>query len=266
MKTTYFALAVLTVGLSACAVPANGPTSGMPTASPFVAQTAAEPVSTPYSSTDVTSGTDEGSTSIDGSRLSSAIDPVPPGLLTAAEADGLRYMREEEKLAHDVYLVLYSQWQLPIFQNIANSEQTHTDAVKTMLDRYGLNDPATADVGVFTNKALQGLYDQLVAQGSLSLADALKVGAAIEEIDILDLEQRIAQTDNPDIVLVYENLVKGSRNHLRAFVSTLASRTGETYQPQYLSQDAYQTIVGTPLESGARAHQGGPGGKGYGRP
>jgi len=47
------------------------------------------------------------------------------------------------------------------------------------------------------------------------LADALKVGAAIEEIDILDLQTRVAQTDNADIPLAYNNLMNGSSNHRR---------------------------------------------------
>ena len=71
-------------------------------------------------------------------------------------------MREEEKLAHDVYVTLYAQWDLPIFQNISRSEQTHTDAVKTLIDRYGLTDPASSKVGVFTNPDLQALYNDLV--------------------------------------------------------------------------------------------------------
>jgi hypothetical protein len=168
-------------------------------------------------------------------------------------------MREEEKLARDVYLKLYEKWQLPVFQNIAGSEQTHTDAVKTLLDRYGLTDPFSEEIGVFENEALQNLYNQLITQGNLSIADALKVGGAIEEIDILDLEERMAQTDKADIILVYENLLKGSRNHLRSFVSTLQTQTGETYQPQYLTLDAYQVIINSPSESGA------PGGKGPGK-
>jgi hypothetical protein len=176
--------------------------------------------------------------------------------LSDAEVEGLLYMREEEKLARDVYLVLYEKWGMPVFQNIANSEQTHTDAVKTLIDRYGLQDPAAGqDVGIFTNPELQELYDLLVETGSQSLADALRVGVAIEEIDILDLEDWIAQTNQADIVLVYENLLKGSRNHLRSFVSTLERQTGEIYQPQYLDQAAYDAIVSSPTERGGRGGQ-----------
>lgn len=179
--------------------------------------------------------------------------PIPVAAttsLTEDEAEGLAFMREEEKLAHDVYVMLYEKWGLPVFKNISASEQTHSDAVKRLLDRYGLEDPAAGNaVGEFTNPTLQSLYDQLVAQGSLSIADALKVGAAIEEIDILDLQQRIAQADKADIVRLYTNLMKGSENHLRAFVSNLKVR-GETYEPQYLSQAAYDQIIGSSNTSG----------------
>ena len=125
------------------------------------------------------------------------------------------------------------------------------EAVKTLIERYDLADPAEGKgVGVFVDETLQGLYDQLVAEGSQSLADALRVGAAIEEIDIIDLQEYIQRTDKEDIKVVYENLTKGSRNHLRSFVSTLSRRTGETYQPQYLDQATYDAIAGSETERG----------------
>jgi rubrerythrin len=173
-------------------------------------------------------------------------------------------MREEEKLAHDMYVTLYAQWGLATFQNISQSEQIHTEAAKALLDRYGLTDLASSEVGVFTNPDLQALYNDLVARGGQSLAEALKVGAAIEEIDILDLEERLAQTDNADIQQVFNNLLKGSRNHLRAFVSTLSTQTGETYQPQYLSAEAYQAFVSVGTKTGGNGKGRGQGGGGYG--
>ncbi|MEA3310094.1 MAG: DUF2202 domain-containing protein [Chloroflexota bacterium] len=161
-------------------------------------------------------------------------------------AAGLIFMREEEKLARDVYLTLYEQWGLRIFTNIADAEQTHMDAVATQLERYELEDPTVGlEVGEFVNADLQALYDELVATGSRSLEEALNVGAAIEEIDILDLEEYLAEVEVPEIIRVYENLLSGSRNHLRAFTSTLSQQTGEIYLPQYLDQDAYAEIVGT---------------------
>jgi hypothetical protein len=159
--------------------------------------------------------------------------------LSEAEAEGLSFMREEEKLARDVYLMLYEQWGIRIFQNIAKAEETHMSAIAGLLERYGLPDPAEdTAVGVFTNPELQALYDQLMEEGSQSLADALRVGALVEEVDIVDLEDYIEQTDNEDVLLVYQNLLKGSYNHLRAFTSNLEKQTGEIYQLQLLESDA----------------------------
>lgn len=182
---------------------------------------------------------------------------LTPGTLSEDEVAGLVYMREEEKLARDVYLALYTQWGQAVFQNIASSEQTHMDTVLDLLQGYGVADPA-GEQGQFTNPDLQALYDQLVAQGSQSLADALKVGATIEEIDIADLRERMTLTDENAIQTVYASLESGSENHLRAFTSTLLRQTGETYQPQYLSVADYQAIIGSETGSGQ-----GVGGNGY---
>jgi len=246
----------------AALVSCSPPPSAAPTTASVTAAVPATPTDTgapPAPSTVITDVTDvdgEGNTDVDSSALSEALNSISTGTLSDAEVEGLLYMREEEKLARDVYLVLYEEWGMPIFQNIANSEQTHTDAVKTLIDRYGLEDPAAGqDVGTFTNPELQELYDLLVETGSQSLADALRVGVAIEEIDILDLVEWIAQTNQADIVMVYENLMKGSRNHLRSFVSTLEQQTEETYQPQYLDQAAYDAIVSSPTERGGHGGQ-----------
>jgi hypothetical protein len=210
---------------------------------------------------DVTNVDENGSTAMDQTALSSALDQIAiEDPLSSAEIEDILYMREEEKLARDVYLTLYQEWGVPIFQNIAGSEATHMAAIKNLIDRYGLEDPVAGhDIGVFTNPTLQGLYDQLVAEGSKSLEDALRVGAAIEEIDILDLEKAVAQTDKADIQLVYQNLMKGSRNHLRSFTSTLEKQTGEVYQPQYLDPAAYEEIIGTPRETGGNGSGQGQG-------
>ncbi len=120
-----------------------------------------------------------------------------------------------------------------------------------LLDLYGLDDPAAGnDTGTFTDPALQRLYDQLVEDGSRSLEAALEVGALIEELDIVDLVARSAATDNPEISAVYENLERGSRNHLRAFVSQLDSR-GVTYTPTQLDPDMFDAIVSSDMERGS---------------
>lgn len=142
--------------------------------------------------------------------------------LTQAEIDGLTYMREEEKLARDAYLTLYDKWGLYIFSRISNSEVNHMAAVKNLLDKYGLPDPAAGQpIGVFTNPILQQLYDNLMAQGSLSPTEALKVGVTIEEVDVQDLQNYIASTNKTDILQVYNNLLHASYKHLSAFNNQL---------------------------------------------
>ena len=194
---------------------------------------------------------------VNSATLATTVSQLPKSELTTAESDALLFMREEEKLAHDVYVTLGAQWQLPIFQNIANSETTHTAAIKVLLDRYGLPDPVGSNgVGVFANGMLQTLYDQLVADGSQSLAAALRVGATIEDLDIVDLQQRLAQTDNADLELVFNHLTSGSHNHLRAFVRMLEQQTGESYQPQYLDQATYDDIIDSDPERGSGPGRG----------
>lgn len=191
-----------------------------------------------------------GSTSVNSNSLNTTLSGLPLEMLSQDEIDGLYFMREEEKLAHDVYTALYDTWSRHIFINISNSEQTHTDAVLALINRYELTDPVGSNAaGVFANTVLQSLHDSLIVQGSISLIDALLVGAAIEEIDILDIQQQLDDfVDNQDITLVYENLMKGSRNHLRAYVSNLASE-GMNYTPQYLSQQVYDDIINSPMET-----------------
>lgn len=155
--------------------------------------------------------------------------------LTADEIASLNFMREEEKLAHDVYITLYQQWGMPVFANIAAAEETHANAIITLLDRYGLDDPAAGNaVGVFTNPDLQVLYDQLVARGGQSWAEALLVGGWIEETDILDLETSLTIVSQPDIRQVFTNLRAGSGNHLRAFAGLYEEYTGEAYPAQVM--------------------------------
>jgi len=139
-------------------------------------------------------------------------------VLTDVEVKNLTYLREEEKLARDVYLYLFEKWEQWIFQNIAESEQRHMDAVWKLMDKYGIPDPAAEkDEGEFANQDLKDLYESLISDGSLSKLEALQVGVDIEETDIHDLEVIISETDKPDITKVCKNLMEGSTNHWEAF-------------------------------------------------
>lgn len=191
--------------------------------------------------------------------------PAPASPLSADEIAGLLFMREEEKVARDVYLTLYETWDVQVFSNIARSEQSHMDAAKTLLDRYGIADPAAGNgIGQFTDPDLQALYDDLSVQGQETLADALRVGALIEEVDIADLIEELEAVEHSDIHQVYGQLLQGSENHLRAFVTNLERQTGETYVPQVLDQAAYDQIISAASGSGP-GQAPGQGGRGRGR-
>ncbi len=176
--------------------------------------------------------------------------PVEP--LSDVEKEGLLFTREEEKLARDVYTVLAAKWGQRAFTAIAAAEQQHMDAVAFLLTRYELADPAAGKApGVFANARLQALYVSLVEKGSVSLVEAFVVGATIEDLDLADVEELIADADNLDVDTVMQNLAKGSRNHLRSFVALLAA-AGATYVPQFLSPEEY---AGDHLDAGRTARR-----------
>lgn len=175
--------------------------------------------------------------------------------LNASEVDSVLFMVEEEKLARDVYLTLYDKWGLITFSNIARSEQRHVDAVKYIIEKYGLEDPTIDEIGVFKNEELQALYTQLVETGSKSLVDAIKIGLLIEELDIKDLKERIEATDNGDIITVFNLLMDGSENHFRAFYSLLQRFSTEDYTPQYITIEEMQEILSGTNERGGMGHR-----------
>ena len=170
--------------------------------------------------------------------------------LDATEIADLEFMREEEKLARDVYRTLYGLWGLQVFDNISASEEVHTTQVEDMIEKYGLIDPVADDTtGVFVNQVLADLYQTLITKGGVSSLEALYVGAAIEELDMVDLQHAIDATDNVDIQRLYANLMSGSRNHLRAYVGKIED-LGIVYEAQYLTQEEVDSIVDSPVERG----------------
>lgn len=168
---------------------------------------------------------------------------------TAEEAEDMLYMREEEKLARDVYLTMYEAWELVPFANVAASEQKHMDAMLKLLRKYRLPDPAAGNaIGEFTDPDLQKLYDKLVDKGLKGPDDALLVGGLIEEVDMVDIQDAMDRATQTDIDAVYANLMCGSRNHLRAFATAYEALTGNAYKAQLLPQDAVEAILAVPME------------------
>ncbi|MES9939178.1 MAG: DUF2202 domain-containing protein [Candidatus Thiodiazotropha sp. 6PLUC2] len=185
------------------------------------------------------------------------------------EATHLIFMREEEKLARDVYTMLGMMYpNSVVFGRIDDSEQVHTDRVRQTLEAYGVEDPNTNDnLGIFTGESygeyFTDKYDALISQASSSELNALYVGALIEELDMLDIQRcpdvileqdngidsdaecGLVYTDQPDVENLYESLLRGSANHLRGYVRAIEAVIGEgAYAPQLLSQADLDEILG----------------------
>ncbi len=179
----------------------------------------------------------------DAEAFSVTAKKLPGGALSEAEKNGLLKLREEEKLARDVYAFLAEKWGTRVFANIEASETKHMGFVKVLLDKYGLVDPVKDDRrGVFSGEEFARLYADLTARGSASLVEAISVGLLIEELDIRDVRDVLASSGNADVRVLLLNLEKGSRNHLRAFQRQL-DRNGGTYRPSYLSAEEFRKIL-----------------------
>ncbi|HOE34803.1 MAG: DUF2202 domain-containing protein [Chloroflexi bacterium] len=161
-----------------------------------------------------------------------------PEDLSEAERTTLLHMAAEEKLAHDVYIALYEKWDLPLFQRIARSETNHFDRMFQLLGVYGISSNLDQlEAGEFGDPVFDQLYDDLVSRGLESEEEALKVGAYIEELDVLDLEKAIDESTHADIQRAYRRLLQGSSMHLGAFVRAWESQTNQVYQPQVMTPE-----------------------------
>jgi hypothetical protein len=190
-----------------------------------------------------------GPTDAEAAQLIAAILSRPVEVLSPAESAGLVWVREEEKLAHDVYAVAATRWGLQTFINIGASETMHMGAMKALLDRYTLVDPnAGMTDGQFQRPEFQTLYTQLTSKVDLSLVDALQVGLEIEELDIKDIETEKLSVDNADVLYAYNELLRGSRNHLRAFWKQLQQQGG-SYTPSHITQAAFDAIINSATET-----------------
>ena len=206
----------------------------------------------------------DGTTSVIEANLKSAM--IETSDLTESELASLLKMKEEEKLARDVYSALAQKWGSQVFTNISKAENNHLNAIVLLLTSYGSAEAAIGDAGVFADAAVQKLYNDLITKASVSLDEAYKTGALIEEMDIKDLVAALSGTTNENIVLGFENLLKGSRNHLRAFNRQLTT-LGIVYAPVYITQTDYDLIVNSSMEKGNQYrmnNQGNGQGKGKG--
>lgn len=162
-------------------------------------------------------------------------------LISEEDEQALLFMLEEEKLARDTYQFLNDYWDMVQFENIMQSEQSHMNAVETLLKAYRIPYEILEN-GKFNNEDLQTWYNKFVEEGVVDEVAALTIGATIEDLDIVDLDDHIQATSNTYIIEVFSSLQCGSRNHLRSFVQSIEN-LGSTYEPQFLAQETYDAIL-----------------------
>lgn len=154
-------------------------------------------------------------------------EPSPGGPLSERERADLVLMREEERLARDLYRRFHQVWDVTIFANIAASEQRHYDAIGRLLRRYHVPDPSAGrPPGSYADTDLQDAYDAWLARGLCSVEAAYAVGVELETGDIADLSAAVGGSGEAAIHRVYENLRAASENHLRSFEATAGRPIG----------------------------------------
>lgn len=158
--------------------------------------------------------------------------------LTEDDQNSLVYLYEEDKLAHDFYVAMEKEWGHHAYTNIIKAEAQHMSMIKEEAERLGVDRISILEEGKFVNEDLQSLYDDFLVKGKVSLIEAFKTSAFIEETDINDLELKKAQTDVESLKELYGNLISASENHLTAFVKKI-KKEGEEYTPQVLSQERF---------------------------
>lgn len=193
---------------------------------------------------------ESGVTSLNQEQLKKIVENNNIGVLSDTERRNIMFILEEEKMARDLYFEFSKKYENKVFNNMYQGEQSHMKAMQKLVSRYNLEDPtAKRDVGEFHNRQIQKMHGELLEQGNKNFVEALKVGAEVEERDIDDIQDNIKNTSKADILFVYENLKRSSKNHLRAFIKKL-NQEGEEYKPKYLEQAEFNSITSSGFESG----------------
>jgi hypothetical protein len=184
--------------------------------------------------------------------LCTCINDYPMGKLSSNEREILMFMREEEKMALDVYTTLHRKWDINSFDIISRAEQNHLDALRCLLYKYQLSDPIGSNPpGVYANPEIQRLYKELMQEGMTTKKGAYLAGTMMEDHDIARVTNYRPQVDNEDILKVMDELNKASRNHMKAFTNNLLKNYNVVYAPVYINTRQYQQIINGPWEPGS---------------
>lgn len=188
---------------------------------------------------DVISVSADGTTSFITTNLCPVFDSTVE--LTANEIEFLYAVREDEKLARDVYTYFFDKFELSPFSRIAKAEANHIAAVERLFYFYSITYPAVGPAGEFKDGVRKAYYDNLIEKGVTAL-EAYKATAYLEEKDVADYTKVLETIQNPNVKMVIENLLKGSVNHLKASVRQIYALDG-TYTPAFLTQQRFDEII-----------------------
>ena len=170
--------------------------------------------------------------------------------LTADEIEFIYAVREDEKVARDLYFSFFGTFGLKPFENIGKAEDNHIKATEKLFDYYEIDYPALSENGKFENAIRQKLFDSLLLKGTPEL-EAFKVMAMLEESNIVEYGEVLKTIANPNIKIVIENLARASANHFKAAIRQITA-LGGTYTPAIMTQEQYEAVIATGFEQGKR--------------
>lgn len=168
------------------------------------------------------------------------------------EAKGIRFVREEEKVAVDFYTAMNALFSSADLKKVAQSEQTHFIASGFSIDKYNLTDPTEGmTAGMFASQSLQAHYNQSIAEGSPSLMAAYITGAKLQESNLITIQNQLDRVaNNRDLRNIYDALHIATRNHLRIMIKGV-NANGGSYSPLFIDAEVFQDIVGSGFELGS---------------
>ncbi|NTV17903.1 MAG: DUF2202 domain-containing protein [Bacteroidales bacterium] len=170
--------------------------------------------------------------------------------LTADEIEFIYAVREDEKVARDLYFSFFGTFGLKPFENIGKAEDNHIKATEKLFDYYEIDYPALSENGKFENAIRQKLFDSLLLKGTPEL-EAFKVMAMLEESNIVEYGEVLKTIANPNIKIVIENLARASANHFKAAIRQITA-LGGTYTPALMTQEQYKAVIAIGFEKGKR--------------
>jgi hypothetical protein len=165
--------------------------------------------------------------------------------LSPAETKALINVHDNQKLSLFVYDSLFAIWGINPFGNIRYAEDQHVHFLDDVAENYALvldeNGISNNNPGFITQQA-ETIYQESISKGSLSVVDALKRGALLEEMSLLVLHEAKAVTIKSDLLHTFDILAMGSKNHLQAFNKRL-KMYGVNYEPGILEPKDFKNII-----------------------